>query len=317
MQTHIGTPTIYIIPSLFNLEPLITDNKSEVIKLFTGKEYEVKYSFPIIDTETLKEVVNYKFPIVNDNLLPNSNSSINPYKPGVLMVDKNSIYYTPKQSITKEFLEEYIKAIFYDRFSDTLYLSPIELNDDYIDNTDYQISLSDETKQKMKDIAKEITKLKDNGGYVHILSILEKFISEEKKETDISYLLSKIYVTEFRDIILPDFNNFEVKLGTLTKCVYLLFIKYKSISLNDLHYYRDELISFYTRLSNRVDYDKMRASINKIISDKNEVYVHLSRIKSFFYNNFDEVIADWYIISGNKNEPKKIKLSDEMIIWNF
>ena len=61
--------------------------------------------------------------------------------------------------------------------------------------------------------------------------------------------LSRLIITKDYRILLPDYNDIEVKLEPLVKAVYLLFLRHpEGIIFKELADYRDELLNIYKRL---------------------------------------------------------------------
>jgi len=121
--------------------------------------------------------------------------------------------------------------------------------------------------------------------------------------------ISSLYITDDYKILLPEYDEIEIKLSHLTKSIYFLFLGNEAISLKNLDYYENELLNIYKHISNQENYDKMAQSVKDVVNvDTNAIYVHLSRIKSAFYSKFEWDIADIYCISGIRNEPKRIRI---------
>ena len=133
--------------------------------------------------------------------------------------------------------------------------------------------------------------------------------------------ISRLRITDDLRLLLPDYNNIEVKMPALYKAVYLLFIYYRKegIVLQQLEKYHSDLIFFY-RKTKRIDQltSRQLESINKLESswdDDGSIYVVLSRIKKLFKNAIDEHLAKHYYIVGKPGEPYNIALSQDLIIW--
>ena len=48
---------------------------------------------------------------------------------------------------------------------------------------------------------------------------------------------------------------------------------------------------------------------------KNSINEKCARIREAFLTRFDERLAQHYIITGKRGEPKRIPLSQDIIIW--
>ncbi|WP_028892246.1 hypothetical protein [Tenacibaculum sp. 47A_GOM-205m] len=295
--------TIYLI----NIE-----ESNEYQKIFTESNITVKtLTKNKAEEKTIENVTSYLFPFLKKGYLYKNESvfSFDTNQSGILLINGSDYLFTEVKTLSSNFLQQYISSLVN---NEGLY-EPISIED----LEDSGITLNDEAKKQIKTISSQIDKLKESGQYLHILPILENFIKEERKTIDSTSFLSSIIVNEDLKISLPQFNDLEIKMSTLTKCIYLLFLNHKEgIYLNDLINYKTELIDYYKQLSTRDDYDKMLLSIDKIIDlNSNEIYVHLSRIKSFFYKKFDKQIAGNYIINGAKKAKKSISLTSDLIIW--
>lgn len=295
--------TIYLI----NIE-----ESNEHQKIFVESNITVKKLTKNKGEEnTFENVTSYLFPFLKKGYLYKNKSvfSFDNNQSGILLINGSDYFFTEVKTLSSNFLQQYISSLVN---NEDLY-EPISIED----LEDSGITLNDEAKKQIKTISTQIDKLKESGQYLHILPILENFIKEERKTIDSTSFLSPIIVGKDLKISLPQFNDLEIKMSTLTKCIYLLFLNHKEgIYLNNLINYKIELIDYYKQLSTRDDYDKMLLSIDKIIDlNSNEIYVHLSRIKSFFYKKFDKQIADNYIIKGAKKAKKSISLTSDLIIW--
>lgn len=284
-----------IIRDLKEVEEIFSANGLNFMQLPATTDNEI---------EELKPILSHFFPFINNYHL--KKFSLNNFKQGILFINGDEICFTKFRTISTPAIKYYAENIV--TFEEVFHM-PIPWKSN--------IELDKETKNEIKAINTKIAELKKTGKYIFILPIIEEFLAEEKKGLEINNYLSPLNIDNNLTITLPKFNNFKVNFSTLTKCVYLLFLKHDDgIFLEDLKNHKQELLNFYKRLSNRNDFDKMILSIDKIIdTNTNEIYVHLSRIKSFFYKNFNKQIADKYIIDGRKNFKKTISLDAHSIWW--
>ena len=79
-------------------------------------------------------------------------------------------------------------------------------------------------------------------------------------------------------------------------------------NFDDLKKQRDLLLKIYISISNQSDLDKLAQNIDNLLTNNNDIYVHLSRIKSEFTRKMTTNLADNYIVKGQKSYPKKITL---------
>lgn len=67
--------------------------------------------------------------------------------------------------------------------------------------------------------------------------------------------------------------------------------------------------------------DKPRPSaLQRSIDDvtdptKNSINEKCARIREAFVSQFDERLAEHYIVTGERNTPKRIKLSPNLLVW--
>lgn len=205
----------------------------------------------------------------------------------------------PELSI-EELLLFYIKEKCYrpDRF-DIGKFSP----NDYADyNFDY------DTQQLIDEIRERVEKLKQLG--INEM-ILKSLITEEQQ-------LSKLVISKDYKIYLPDYNNKEIILYPLVKAIFFLFLKHpKGILFKNLPDYKSELKDIYLKISNRELLDDIEQSIESVTNPtKNSINEKCSRIREAFIKEFDESLAQYYFITGERNTPKRINLDRKLVIWD-
>jgi hypothetical protein len=128
--------------------------------------------------------------------------------------------------------------------------------------------------------------------------------------------LSRLVIDiQFR-IWLPDFNNTEISLTPLPKTLYFFLLTHpEGIRFKELPPYRKELLTIYSKIGNRLNLDQMKKSINDLTDMRsNSIHEKCSRIRESFYSKLIPSVADHYIISGARNEHKKIILPESLII---
>ena len=129
--------------------------------------------------------------------------------------------------------------------------------------------------------------------------------------------LSRLIITKDYRIMLPDYNDMEVKMEPLVKAVYFLFLKHpKGIVFKELADYREELQNIYkslkpTGLSKRT-IQSIEDVTNPLLNSINE---KCARIRSAFVKEFDESLAKNYFVTGERGEAKKITLPRDLVIW--
>ena len=129
--------------------------------------------------------------------------------------------------------------------------------------------------------------------------------------------LSRLVITKDDRILLPDYNDIEVKMEPLVKAVYLLFLKHpEGIIFKELADYREELLNIYNKLKpmglNKRTIQSIEDVTNPLLNSINE---KCARIRSAFVKEFDESLAKNYFVTGERGEAKKIALPRDLVIW--
>ena len=129
--------------------------------------------------------------------------------------------------------------------------------------------------------------------------------------------LSRLVITKDYRILLPDYNDIEVKMEPLVKAVYFLFLNHPGgIIFKELADYREELLNIYKKLKpmglNKRTIQSIEDVTNPLLNSINE---KCARIRSAFVKEFDESLAKNYFVSGERGEAKKIALPRDLVIW--
>ena len=130
--------------------------------------------------------------------------------------------------------------------------------------------------------------------------------------------LSRLRITKRREIILEDFDRREVRMDTLTKAVFLLYLKHpEGICYKDLIDHRAELEDIYMSITGRGELDAIRKSIDDLVSPlvSNSINEKVSKVKKAFRDVVDERVARFYYIDGDKGTAKGIALDRSNVIW--
>jgi hypothetical protein len=130
--------------------------------------------------------------------------------------------------------------------------------------------------------------------------------------------LSRMHI-QYGRIFLPDYNNIEIKMPTLSKAIYMLYLRHpEGIMFSYLPDYRDELLHIYGLITGRDSREDIRKSIDDVTDPtRNSINEKCSRIKQAFLREFDDSIARNYYITGERGEAKKILIPREMITWDM
>lgn len=144
-------------------------------------------------------------------------------------------------------------------------------------------------------------------------------VTIEQIEAVLSYKvkLSHLRITCRKEIILDDFDFREVRMDTLTKAVYLLFLRHPDgIRFKELSEHVAELEELYMSITDRTDIVAIRRSIGSLTDPlNNSINEKVSKVKKAFRNTVDDRIARFYYIDGNQGAAKGIALDRSLVIW--
>ena len=159
----------------------------------------------------------------------------------------------------------------------------------------------------MEEVRERIAKLRQRGIAEYLL---EQLIHPDNR-------LSRMVITKDYRIILPDYNDMEIKMEPLVKAVYLLFLKHpEGIMFKCLPDYREELARIYSDLRPAGLTDKALQSIEDVTNPLlNSINEKCARIRGAFVGQFDDYIAKSYYIDGFRGEAKKVSLPRDLIVW--
>jgi len=159
----------------------------------------------------------------------------------------------------------------------------------------------------MEEIRERVIKLRQRGISEYLL---EQLIHPDNR-------LSRLVITKDYRIVLPDYNDMEIKMEPLVKAVYLLFLKHpEGIMFKCLTDYREELARIYSDLRPAGLTDKALQSIEDVTNPLlNSINEKCARIRGAFVGQFDNYMAKHYYIDGQRGEVKKIDLPRNMVVW--
>ena len=108
--------------------------------------------------------------------------------------------------------------------------------------------------------------------------------------------LSRLVITKDYRILLPDYNDIEVKMEPLVKAVFFLFLNHpEGIIFKELADFREELLNIYKKLKpmglNKRTIQSIEDVTNPLLNSINE---KCARIRSAFVKEFDESLAKNY-----------------------
>jgi len=170
-------------------------------------------------------------------------------------------------------------------------------------------SEGENTEDLMEEVRVRIAKLRQRGIAEYLL---EQLIHPDNR-------LSKMVITQDYRILLPDYNDMEIKMEPLVKAVYLLFLKHpEGIVFKHLPDYRKELTNLYIGLRPTGLTEKALQSIEDVTNPLlNSINEKCARIRGAFVGQFDDHMARHYYIDGLRGEAKKISLPRDLVVWEL
>ena len=105
----------------------------------------------------------------------------------------------------------------------------------------------------------------------------------------------------------------------IQKAVFLLFLNHpEGIIFKHLPDYQEELLDIYKKVRGyRYDKENAMKSIMDVTDPlKNSINEKCSRIREAFLSQFDDYLAHYYYIDGQRGEPKKILLPRDLVKWD-
>lgn len=159
----------------------------------------------------------------------------------------------------------------------------------------------------MEEVRERIAKLRQRGIAEYLL---EQLIHPDNR-------LSRMVITKDYRIVLPDYNDMEIKMEPLVKAVYLLFLRHpEGIMFKFLPDYREELARIYSELRPLGLTDRALQSIEDVTNPLlNSINEKCARIRGAFVGQFDDYMARQYYIDGLRGEAKKISLPRNLVVW--
>lgn len=163
------------------------------------------------------------------------------------------------------------------------------------------------TNDLIEEVKERITKLRQRGISQYIL---EQLIHPDDR-------LSRLVITKDYRLLLPDYNDMEIKMEPLVKAVYLLFLAHpEGILFKHLPDYREELTEIYVKLKPYGLGDRAIQSIEDVTNPMlNSINEKCARIRGAFVGQFDDHMARHYYIDGLRGEAKKIALPRDLVVW--
>ena len=164
-------------------------------------------------------------------------------------------------------------------------------------------------------IKKNIEELKNLGYYeILIREMLSKLIDETTNNQEAIQISRLCMDSEFK-IYLPDYKNVEIKMTTLPKALYILFLRHpEGIILKQLSDFEPELMKIYQIISNRENLSDMNDSVKRMCSPIDQsVNEKISRIREAFVSQISDNYAKHYYITGDRGKEKLIKIDLSLV----
>lgn len=142
-------------------------------------------------------------------------------------------------------------------------------------------------------------------------AVIQQYIHEEEK-------LSRMVITPDYRILLPDYNNIEIKMHPLSKAVYFFFLLHpEGVVLKHLPDHSKELYNIYMQLRPKTSSPRLQVTIEELTDPtNNRMNEVLSHIRCAFTSKFDKHLATHYYVNGSKGLEYKIVLPPELIVWD-
>ncbi len=129
--------------------------------------------------------------------------------------------------------------------------------------------------------------------------------------------LSHLVITSDNRLLLPDYNNMEIEMGTLPKALFFLFLRYpEGIVFKTLPDHYTELLNIYRELRPNANEERLRVTITKVTNPLgNAINENVARIRKAFVEKFDEHLAQNYIVRGERGGCYGISLERNLVVW--
>lgn len=127
---------------------------------------------------------------------------------------------------------------------------------------------------------------------------------------------SPLVVNNDLKIVLPNYNEVEVKMPAMCRAIYILFLKHhKGIALRNIADYRSDLENIYSMVMPGRSEEKAKEAIENLLDPmSNTLNEYISKIKRCFKLFIvDEALADQYCITGRRGKTYRIALDSSLI----
>jgi len=170
-------------------------------------------------------------------------------------------------------------------------------------------------------IEQEILEEEERGQ--RIRAAIERFLEENhttreelRNLLDAPVTYSRLRITRTGNILLTDYDNREVKMNTLSKVIFIFYLRHpEGVAFSELWDHKEEMLFIYGKLTHRLDNCAIEKSIESLCNtvENNSIHEKLSIVKRAFINAVDEDIAKMYYIKGPAGGIRRIELSRDLI----
>ena len=209
------------------------------------------------------------------------------------------------KQIVKDVHSHYAYGVLYDKISKPE--TKEGSSDDYADELFNWVNYDPEVAIIVKEVRERVEALRERG-------MAEKLI---RRIIQIEPKLSRLVITKDMRIVLPDYDNMEIKMEPINKAVYLLFLRHpEGIIFKHLPDYRKELAEIYQKIKPLGLNERAIQSIEDVTNPcLNSINEKCARIRGAFISQFDDSLAKHYYISGWRGDAKKIELPHDLVEW--
>lgn len=183
-------------------------------------------------------------------------------------------------------------------------------------NVNSKETKNSDLQKRAKRISREIEELKRDNGLKFLHESLAKNTRMALCSNFSSPVISRLQISNSFQICLIDYG-IDINMNrTLCKVFYILFLRHpEGIRLKDIADYKDELMFIYKNVSNRVDLNKMEASINSAIDIENRtmLFQYISRANKAFRDMLDDTLSCHYIISSDRTNVSTIRIDRSLV----
>lgn len=175
-----------------------------------------------------------------------------------------------------------------------------------------------------------VERFRQEGRYDKLLEAISVPVLQRLNLLAAEATLSRLVISEDYRFMLTDYQK-EVDMSPIHKSLYILFLNHpEGIEFKRLIDHREELLSLYRKMSNRVSEAKLTDTIDRIVNPlDNAVHEKCARIKAAFALCMDQYQLSYYAISSHTERhidgssriwferKKTIKLPRELVDYQY